>query len=378
MSAQSLPLAIPEQLASSRSFELGYCPSLDGVRGMAILSVLAVHTNHLFGWSLLRGGSLGVDIFFVLSGFLITCLLLEEWTRTGDISLRHFYWRRFWRLVPAFLLVTGVLLVLSDVAFSAAEATSTRRAIPVALLYLTDFLASFSPATSLGALRHTWSLAIEEHFYLLWPPILLLLLKSDLSKRNLLILTGSLALAVSSHRAFLFASGLSPARTYYAFDTRADALLIGCATGMAVTWGLVQSRNLFTILAVALMALCVIGTDFASPVMHEGGFTIFAAATALLLINLVLDTRGVFKSCLELRPLVWVGKISYGVYLWHYPVFKAVSYLNTAWPFKLAVALSGTFAIASASFYVIEKPLLRLKQRFIRVGTNSDVVAARN
>lgn len=370
MSAQSLPIAIPKNLASSCRFELGYRPSLDGIRGVAILAVLAVHTSHLFGWSLVKGGSLGVDIFFVLSGFLITCLLLEEWTRTSDISLKHFYWRRFWRLVPALLLVTVLLLVFSNFVFSPAEAASTRRTLPIALFYLTDLFASFSPEFSLGALRHTWSLAIEEHFYLLWPPILLMLLKSDVSKRNVLILTGLLALGVSLHRALLFQSALSPARTYYAFDTRADSLLIGCAAGMAVTWGLIQKMNRLTTLAITLIALAVIATDFAAPIMHEGGFTIIAAATAVLLINLVLDTGGLLKAWLELRPLVWIGKISYGVYLWHYPVFKAVSYLNTAWPVKLAVAMSATFAVASASFYIMEKPLLRLKQRFISAGNS--------
>src|SRR5688572_33093349 len=100
MSAQTLPIAVQADLTATGRFELGYRPALDGVRGLAILAVLAVHTNHLFGWSLLKGGSIGVDIFFVLSGFLITCILLEEWEHTGHVSLRNFYLRRFLRLVP--------------------------------------------------------------------------------------------------------------------------------------------------------------------------------------------------------------------------------------------------------------------------------------
>src|SRR5687768_2180106 len=118
MSAQNLPIAVQDELTTTKRFELGYRPALDGVRGIAILAVLAVHTNHLFGWSLLRGGSVGVDIFFVLSGFLITSILLEEWTTTANINLRHFYARRLLRLVPALVLLTVVLLLLSGLLFS--------------------------------------------------------------------------------------------------------------------------------------------------------------------------------------------------------------------------------------------------------------------
>lgn len=364
MSAQSFPIAVSADLTTTGGFELGYRPALDGVRGIAILAVLAVHTKHLFGWSLVKGGSVGVDIFFVLSGFLITCILLEEWTTTDNINLRHFYARRFLRLVPALLLLIGVLLLLSGVLFSANEATQTRRTVPIALLYLTDFFASLSPQTSLGALRHTWSLAIEEHFYLLWPPLLLFFLKSGISKRGLLILTGSLAIAACFHRALLFDSGVSPARTYYAFDTRADALLIGCAAGIAVSWGFFQSFNHLNVLGVTLIVVSLIATDFASPIMHEGGFTVLAATSALLLINLVSRQTGFFNRLMETKLLVWVGKISYGLYLWHYPMFKWIKYAGGPWPVKLAMALLGTFAVASLSFYLLERPLLRLKQRF--------------
>src|SRR5687768_9163632 len=139
MSAQSLPIAVQAELATTGGFKLGYRPALDGVRGIAILAVLAVHTNHVFGWSLLKGGSIGVDIFFVLSGFLITSILLEEWTKTANINLKHFYARRFLRLVPALVLLAVVLLIVSGLLFSASEAAQTRRTIPIALLYLTDF-----------------------------------------------------------------------------------------------------------------------------------------------------------------------------------------------------------------------------------------------
>jgi peptidoglycan/LPS O-acetylase OafA/YrhL len=250
------------------------------------------------------------------------------------------------------------------VLFAPVVATETRRTVPIALLYLTDFSASLLPFTGLGALRHTWSLAMEEHFYLLWPPFLLLLLKTGWSKRTLLGLTVLLALAVCFHRALLFQSSGSVARTYYGFDTRMDALLIGCAAAMAVSWGFLRGTNSFNVLGIVLLCLFLVVTDFASPLMHNGGFTILAATTALLLVSLVFSESGIPKSFLELRPLAWVGKISYGVYLWHYPVFKSLNHLSAPWPLKLLIAVSATFAIASVSFYVLERPLLRLKKRF--------------
>src|SRR6266536_3033363 len=170
MSSTTIQLAAPilRDVPQAVPFRLGYRPALDGVRGIAILAVFAVHTQHLFGWSLLQGGNAGVDIFFVLSGFLITSLLLEEWGRTGSISLRNFYWRRALRLVPGLMVLLTAVYFTSDLLISSREAEQTRRAIPVAFVYASDFALAFSNLR-LGALQHTWSLAIEEHFYLVWP-----------------------------------------------------------------------------------------------------------------------------------------------------------------------------------------------------------------
>ena len=127
MSSATLPLVT--ELRSTDAvvpFRLGYRPALDGLRGVAILAVLAVHTNHIFGWSLLKGANTGVDIFFVLSGFLITALLIEEWEQTGDVSLKSFYWRRALRLIPGLLVLLTALYFLSELLFSPAEANATR------------------------------------------------------------------------------------------------------------------------------------------------------------------------------------------------------------------------------------------------------------
>ena len=167
-------------------------------------------------------------------------------------------------------------------------------------------------------------------------------------------------------RATLHQLGAPPVRTYYGIDTRADALLIGCAAGMAVSWGFVQNSNVraWLVPALVLIVLCLIATDYASPLMHLGGFTLLAGAAAVLVISVVLSPASQLTSLFGLRPLVWVGRISYGLYLWHYPVFKAANLLQVGWALKLCVAASATFGVTCLSYYLIERPALNLKRRF--------------
>jgi peptidoglycan/LPS O-acetylase OafA/YrhL len=351
-------------LVDAAPFRLGYRPALDGLRGVAILAVLAVHTSHIFGWSLLKGANAGVDIFFVLSGFLITTLLIEEWEQTGAVSLKSFYWRRALRLIPALLVLLTVLYFLSDLFLSPVEANDTRRGIPVAFVYASDLALAFFQL-HLGALQHTWSLAIEEHFYLIWPVVLLAALKLGIGKKRLVLITLLVVIASGLQRASLHQFGAPPVRTYYGIDTRADALLIGCVTGLCVSWGLIHARALRPLLVPALMFIgfCMVATGFGSSFMTLGGFTLLAIATAVVIVNVVLAPPGYLTSFLEFGPLVWIGRISYGLYLWHYPIFKATSFLKMRWPVQLAVALALTVMVTSLSYYLIERPALSLKRR---------------
>ncbi|HET9712488.1 MAG TPA: acyltransferase [Pyrinomonadaceae bacterium] len=345
-------------------FRLGYRPALDGLRGVAILAVLAVHTSHIFGWSLLKGANAGVDIFFVLSGFLITTLLIEEWEQTGDVSLKSFYWRRALRLIPALVVLLAALYFLSDLLFSPVEANDTRRAISVAFVYASDLALAFFQL-HLGALQHTWSLAIEEHFYLIWPVVLLAALKLGISKKRLVLITLLAVIVSGLQRASLHQFGAPPVRTYYGIDTRADALLIGCVTGLCVSWGLVHVRALRPLLipALILIVFCMVATGFGSSFMTVGGFTLLAIATGVVIVNVVLGPPGYLRGFLECGPLVWIGRISYGLYLWHYPIFKATSFVKLSWPVQLTVALAITLIVTSLSYYLIERPALSLKRR---------------
>ena len=367
MSSTTLQLVNSDLLASETAapFRLGYRPALDGVRGIAIIAVLAVHTHHIFGWSILKGGNVGVDIFFVLSGFLITALLIEEWQGSGEISLKGFYWRRVLRLVPALLIVLAILYLLADFVLPATEAADTRRSIPVAFFYASDFALAFFQF-HLGALQHTWSLAIEEHFYLVWPLFLMAALKLGASRRRLVVITLTLALASAVHRAVLHQLGALPVRTYYGIDARADGLLIGCAAGMCVCWGFLRARSLkpWVVPAVALIVTLMLATNYATPFMHLGGFALLAMAAAAVIGWVVMAPSSYLQRFLEYDPLVWVGRISYGLYLWHYPIFKVGSLLKVGWVLQLLIALTATFAITCLSYYLIERPVLKLKRRF--------------
>lgn len=349
---------------SAAPFRLGYRPALDGLRGVAILAVLAFHTHHIFDSSILKGGNAGVDIFFVLSGFLITALLLEEWQTSGEITLRGFYWRRVLRLVPALLVLLVSLYFFADVFLPIGEAGATTRSIPVAFLYASDFGLAFFQLR-LGSLQHTWSLAMEEHFYLVWPLFLVAVLKLGASRKRLVVITLSLVVASAVHRAVLHQLGALPVRTYYGIDTRADALLIGCATGMCVCWGFLRARSLrlLVVPAVALIVVVMMATGYASAFMTLGGFTLLAMAAAVVIGWVVLGPASYLHGVLAFAPLAWVGRISYGLYLWHYPIFKASSLLRAGWSLRLLVALTATLTVTCLSYYLIERPALRLKVR---------------
>ncbi|HEX3252539.1 MAG TPA: acyltransferase [Pyrinomonadaceae bacterium] len=366
MSSTTLQLVNSDLLVreSAAPFRLGYRPALDGLRGIAILAVLAFHTHHIFNWSILNGGNVGVDIFFVLSGFLITVLLIEEWQGNGRISLKGFYWRRVLRLVPALVILLVILYLFANVFLSATEAADTRRGIPIAFFYASDFALAFLQLR-LGALQHTWSLAIEEHFYLVWPLFLVAALKLGASRKQLVVITLTLAVASAVYRAVLHQLGALPVRTYYGIDTRADALLIGCATGMCMCWGFFRARSfrLWVVPAVLSIITMMFATSYATPFMHLGGFTLLAMASAAVIVWVMLAPTSYLRRFLEFGPLVWVGRISYGLYLWHYPIFKGGSLLRVGWPLQLLIALTATFAVTSLSYYLIERPTLRLKVR---------------
>jgi peptidoglycan/LPS O-acetylase OafA/YrhL len=292
---------------------LGYVPALDGIRGLAILAVVAYHFLGL------PGGYFGVDLFFVLSGFLITTLLLEEREQTGRVSLWAFYARRARRLLPALGGVMAVTALLGGLAFAIgkdAVGVLSFEGIAVCAVFAANVVRMAGGSLPLE-LTPMWSLAQEEQFYLVWPAALGVLHR-DRPKRLAAALVAC-ALAVIAWRAFLVVQhGLTP-RVHYGPDTRCDGLLIGAALGAARSAGLLSRLRLGSPrLAWAALAAFVAATSVpAGPL----AYALVLPAVALIAVILIVSGVEHGSRLLAWRPLVWAGSISYGVYVWQATVF---------------------------------------------------------
>jgi peptidoglycan/LPS O-acetylase OafA/YrhL len=368
-------------------FQLGHRPALDGIRGLAILAVMLFHLYLPLNDKLMvfGGGYFGVDVFFVLSGFLITSLLIGEWERTGKIGLRRFYVRRARRLLPALLCMLFILVevvavasIVSDRAFD--EVRLLVKAVPATLFYVTNWAEAFR-WFDLKFLSMTWSLSMEEQFYLAWPFLLLGLLRRGVSHRGLLLLAVSGASAAFLWRTFLFLSGTDTYRLYFAFDTRADSILIGCALGLIATGGYLpageQSRRWLARLAygglgaIAFAIIVVPSMWSLQPLVYTVGFTGIALAAALVIAHILVEPKGHLASLFSWAPLTWMGRLSYGLYLWHSVIFVSTRYylapalfgqdhvdrFGFNAPSRIA-AIALSFAAAVASYYLLERRFL--------------------
>jgi peptidoglycan/LPS O-acetylase OafA/YrhL len=352
------------------AFHLGYRRWLDGLRGLAILLVLAGHLK------LIPGGFLGVDVFFVLSGFLITNLLVEEWQRRRSIHLGRFYLRRGLRLLPAFfaLLLAGYL---GTWLFRPADLTTFRKEMVVAACYVANWPRLHQ--TDMPTLGHTWSLSLEEQFYLLWPVLLYGMLRLGASRRQIILLVcagivASAALRVGLYRCHRGAGAEKMAllaRLYCGLDTRADALLVGCLAALLAGWGLLPSSRRFrrgasaaALLAVAALGYLVWNKCFEHCQLYYGLFTVVAGLVAIVLVDLLSGPSPFASLLLESRPLVGVGRLSYALYLFHVPIIHWLRPADLGWAFPVeTVGVTGlSFAAAVLSYWCIERPCLRLKQ----------------
>jgi peptidoglycan/LPS O-acetylase OafA/YrhL len=388
-------------MAQKSDKALAYHPALDGVRALAVAGVVLFHV----GVPGLGGGFLGVDAFFVLSGFLITSLLLGEHARTGRIRLGAFWGRRARRLLPA-LLVTLVLVAVIGRRLLDPNALKLLRGDSIsALFYYANWRmiwhggGYFAATATPSPLQHTWSLGIEEQFYLIWPLLLAGLLAWVAARRTraVLLIFCVVGAALSSGLMALLFRPADTDRDYYGTDTRAQALLIGAAlaallagrlgttptgtrpTGTTPTSATptgtrpigYERRHRATrderhpvtgALALAGLAVIAILAHVASGTagwMYHGGFTLAALAVAAVIAHAMISPSAPLTRFLALAPLVWLGRISYGVYLYHWPLFAFVDSTNTGLtgPALMSVRLAATLAIAALSFYLLESPI---------------------
>jgi peptidoglycan/LPS O-acetylase OafA/YrhL len=341
-------------------------PGLDAIRAFAVFLVMTYH----FGFTSIPGGY-GVVAFFVLSGFLITWLLLKEQDATGTVSLRKFYIRRGLRIFPAFyafwiLLVAALIVTGRHVPW--AHAVS-------AFVYLSNYYNAILGDPNTG-FSHTWSLAIEEQFYLLWPAVFLLLIRQPQKMAGRLV---GLILAVWIYRVVLVHGfGVDQSYLYASFDTRFDSLLVGCLAAVVLHRRRAERVTRWILAHPALALLPLLGVfvlvmdlPFGIPRRRDiFGFALVPPLLALFMVQ-VIGFQGTRSwSWLNHPVLRFLGRISYPLYLYQQITLHMVRDALADWPVALqfAAACAVTVFVASCSYYMIERPFLRFKSRFAGAG----------
>lgn len=361
-------------------FRPRYVKGLDGIRGIGMVVVMLSHLGMINS----NIGFLAVDSFFVLSGFLITWLLVTEWNDSAGISFKNFYYRRALRLLPTLFAMLAFFAVYTCLANPAARIARDFHYIFAALFYSTNWGLILGLGERLNFIAQTWSLSIEEQFYFLWPPILLLLLRRTKSKTSLLWWTILAALSLAFLRALYVELGTPGWNNYWrlscGLDTRADSLLMGCAIGIAVSGKLLPRRRwlewaLFFTAALSIYGWIWLARQYIhDPWMYEVGWFLASLFTVLLIFHLVYSPEGIIHRIFGIPPLVYLGVISYGFYVWHFPIFRIMQvYYPIHWR---VIAIPAAAAATLFSYYVIERPCLRLKRRFNGPGKPAKPAAA--
>ncbi len=346
-------------------------PALDGVRALAIVLVMTFHGLDQQP----AGGFYSVDVFFVLSGYLITGLLFQEDRKWGNLDLASFYVRRARRLLPALAaVVIGITLICPLVVDQTAKATMRSDGLATIFYFanwhfITTDQSYFQQFGDPSPYRQMWTLAIEEQFYIVLPVTMLILLRlTRRHRRALAWIFFGMAAASALWMAHLFTPGQDPSRMYYGTDCRAQDLLLGSALAvwMATANRRRLTRNLRRVNVIGLAACAVMVAFFlfvsdGNLLTYHGGFFLFVLATCVVIAVVELDQDGIVATIFGYRPFAWVGKISYGLYLWHWPVFVMVSPQHTDLSgvplFVVRFALS--FALGTTSFYLLEEPIRR-------------------
>lgn len=370
--------AVPERIESVRA-TWQHLPALDGLRACAVIAVLLFHGGYL------EGGFLGVDLFFALSGFLITSLLVRDAERIDaegrGIELMAFWGRRFRRLLPAVFAMIAIVALWSWWFGSAADLDGVKRDGPWAVVYLANwhliaesvgYWASFAQPSMFD---HLWSLAIEEQFYVLWPLVVLAVWRWSARPQRTLAIVCALGIVASFVTMLALYSGGDPTRVYMGTDTRASSLLVGalCAsTPVRQAVGrLVSALGVRFDLVAGTLGVLILASWFAidgasSESLYRGGLLAHSVACALLVVLVASvptgDTTGPTLTAprvLGWRPLAWIGTLSYGLYLWHWPIYVVVSpdRVPLDGVVLLALRLALSFAAAAVSLRLVENPI---------------------
>jgi peptidoglycan/LPS O-acetylase OafA/YrhL len=361
----------PTDLAPEGTRSFGKIVGFDGLRGVGVLVIFAAHSDVILPIHTLLvvpGAAVPLDLFFVLSGFLITALLLREQSRWGKIGTGAFYRRRVLRLLPALYVV---VLVNALFAYATHQWTHTETpSIFSVLFYYSNFYSAsaagpFSPKLASG-FQHLWSLAFEEQFYFIWPWVAIFFLTIRVRLRTVVIVILVLIILVDVHRTILWEQSPRWWSYLYRTDTRADSILWGAL--LAHIWMRYKEPKRWIPIAgwvaAAFLLYCLAFTTEYSSFLYLGGFDAIDIACAILLLA-ILDGRWGGRHLFELRPLVAMGLISYAFYLWHLPVFFAIRYFDANWNdvVRVVVAFSITMTLTLLSWFLMERPLMRWSKK---------------
>lgn len=347
---------------------IAYQPALDGVRALAVAAVLLFHAE-VAGFD---GGYLGVSVFFTLSGYLITSLLVHEHDRTGTIALGAFYSRRVRRLLPASALCLGLIVAIATLTDVFAGVGDLRRQIVGSILQVANwvFLAGEGSYQQIfqqtgGArspVEHFWSLAIEEQFYWVWPPTMVLLLgrvRSRRARTTALVAVTAVFAAAAPVIAVVWGADAA----YWATPARIAEILLGALLAVVLAGRQVPARLAWLApAALAGLAVCVVTFPASSGPAYEGWLPLVAVGSAALVLG--LQAPGPVRSALSLPPFVWLGRISYGVYLYHWPIYVIMDEQRTGLdrPLLVPLQLATTLVIAQVSYLLVEQPIRRAKR----------------
>lgn len=350
-----------------------HIPALDGLRCFAVLAVIAYHMK--LDWA--PGGLLGVTMFFVLSGYLITGLLLREYQETRTISLKHFWIRRVRRIIPAVVFAVFGTAILCAI-FNHALLTKMRPDVIPTLLFFNNWWQIFHDVSYFEALGQPsplmpyWSLSIEEQYYLIWPIVLLVAMKLGAKKSTLRNATLVLALLSTLEMALLYNPHVDPSRIYYGTDTRAASLLIGSFLAFVWPYQRLTKRagehmtpvgrgafNAVGFAAIIGLVLMVVFTNGFDAFIYRGGLLLCSLLTALA-IAVMVHPISLLGKILGWKPFEFIGKISYSMYLWHYPIILILTPTNTTGPtpwWLCLIELALIIGISSVSYFLVENPI---------------------
>jgi peptidoglycan/LPS O-acetylase OafA/YrhL len=353
---------------SNAPVSLTYVPQLDGLRGFAVALVVIYHCQYLTaGWGPrpFPGGFIGVDLFFALSGFLITAGLISQLDRRGRINLAEFATRRIRRLVPALVFAVVGVIALSELVGNAPKGEAVRNTAIGSLLYVSNWQQA-AGWRFVFELTHTWSLAVEAQFYLVWPLVLIVVSALRIPRRVFAGILLATVVVVAVHRWRMWTDPAHFLPLYIRTDTRADVILFGCLGGLAVSWqwlGRAAGRRLRLPAVIALGLILFVCLDFATgdSRLYHGWFSIMAVSCATLVVAAVLDPDWALHRWWRQRWLIVLGKRSYSLYLWHVPIFLFVAEHLSSWPvwLRLLVGPLSAAALTELSYRLVENRFRR-------------------